>query len=407
MSERIIYDARVARVLAFKRELKFNKRKRTAMDNIKVETIEETQARCHANGATWLGDRVEFGVNGVDVPRDVAIKVFEEHGFASLVQRAPKPDSALKAASRRGRNPRGFLVREFVHPNADTPLAIHVTEVTGDDESGDEYTCLARVRIGQLGLDKDGNTVLKARAFPPEGQSEFPCDDAMLRAEDIAEHANHLLENMDASQLGKALRAAVEQAGGSKSLGGGNNYYVIAHNAPAVHDFMSECAERLGVYYLRDPKTTMGASHDRAVMQDAGKRKLGEELADMKARLTREIEESKSPSLTSKGKPKSREGYLKRQLENMQELGRKLALYKEVIEASVMAPLQETQELYQQHFRRLLEGQPIDFVDEEDADTHDDGSTQAMVPPSSVEELPPPTSVSLVEDDDEFEWANA
>lgn len=395
---------------------------------IESETIGETLERCDQYHAKWLGDRIEFAVTGVYVPRRDALKVFQEHGFASLVERPLKPDSALKAASRRGRNPKGYLVREFVHPNPDTPMAIHVTEVTGDDESGDEYTCLARVRIGNLGLDEDGNTIVQARAFPPEGQSQFPDEEARKRAEDIAQQANSLLENMDASQLGKALRAAVEQAGGSKSLGGGNNYYVIHHNAPALHAFMDECRVRLGIYYLRDPKTTMGAAHDVAVMQDAGKRKLTEELAEMKERLQREIEEAKSPSLTAKGKPKSREGYIKRQLENMQQLGNKLSLYKEVIEASVMTPLQETQELYQRHFRSLLQGQVVDFLDEEEepepvaetrtSDASPPPASEAPPPPPSVDELPPvsaphsgpvgqdaePDHGTLDDDEDLFGW---
>ncbi len=205
-----------------------------------METPQETQARCDRAGAEFFGDRLEFRAGGASVERKIARGIFEKHGLAAALPADPKPDTALSRAMREGRKPKGYLTKKFVSPNADTPLAIHITKVgAGHGEAGDEYTCHARVRVSHrvetdpvTGADI---TVPFAVAKPPEGQSEFTDVTARDRAIAIAQQANHLLSHAENKDLGAWLRAALESLFAVQSLGKGNNYNVPRRSVETAH----------------------------------------------------------------------------------------------------------------------------------------------------------------------------
>ena len=65
---------------------------------------------------------------------DVAVPVEElQHPGQSRRVRL----AACFRASREGKKPKGYITKAFVSPNADTPMAIHITRVdAGSGESG-------------------------------------------------------------------------------------------------------------------------------------------------------------------------------------------------------------------------------------------------------------------------------
>lgn len=333
---------------------------------VELETPAETIERCQKQGAEWLGDRVEYAfTKSVDAPRAAAIAIFERHGFKGVIPERPKAESILKSAGREGRQPKGYITREFVSPNKDTPIAIHVTRVTGEGEAGDEYSCLARVRIGQrraaTGFDEP-----YCVARPPDSQSEFPDETARQRALWIAERANHLLDHVATKDVSDAMRLALRTMGAVQSVGGGNNYYVPVALCQRVHALLSDCKDELEIYYLRDPKTTLGAKHEREAMQQAAETSFSDDLKLLYERLVLETNKAKHPTLHQKtGTPLSRTATLTRQIEELKKLGTRLDLYKGIVEERILSPLAKTRALYEKAFAEILNGDDVSFGTED------------------------------------------
>lgn len=348
--------------------------------DLKLETPAETRARCAEHNAEWLGDRIEFRPRGIDAPRALAKRIFEEHSFGDYVEAAPRPDSVLKAAAREGSNPTGYMTRKFVSPNKDTAVAIHVTLVTGRDESGDEYRCLARVRVGQLEDPATGLTQPAAIARPPEGATEYSDPAARDRAVWIAERANHVLHNVGNAHVSDAIRKALLSVGAVQSLGGGNNFYVPVGVAERVHAFMSEISTRLGLYYVRDPKTTLGAHHEREVIAEAAERSLTDDLDNMRKELELALEKSQNPTLTADGKPKKRHASLKHQIHKLQVMSTKMGLYRDIVERDILAPMAELRGTIEEHFKTILtaDGGSLDWVGSDAAEASGEASGEAQ-----------------------------
>ena len=363
------------------------------MNHITQEHPRATALRCKERNAKWFGDRITFAFRpgSVDALRATVKALFQQHGFGEFVTEIPRPETLLKDEKSKGRKPgkrsrkADYISREFVSPNPDTPLAIHVTKVTGRDESGDDYTCLARVRIGKRD-DGTGTIVPFAVARPPEGQTEFSDPVARERALSIANRVNHRLTHVVVGDVTSAIRKALESIGAMKSLGGGNNYWITAGSAERAHAFLEAIAKTLDMYYERDPKTSMGASHSKAMMAQAAQNSLEDQLKEMETELQKAIENAANPKLTKKGKPVKKTATLTHKKELVQSIGAKLTLWESVVEQRITKRLQAVRETLEQNFNTLLDSGSVSWIPEL--------SDAEPTTPSSDEEPAPPTQRS-------------
>lgn len=350
-------------------------------EHLKQETPAETIARCEKHGAKWLGDKVEFRYVGVDAPRATAKAIFEQHGFGDFVVEDPRPETVLKDTSKRGSTPDGYIQRPFVSPLPDTPIAIHVTRVTGKDESGDKYDCLARVRIGHRKDPATGDMVPFAMAKPPEGQTQFSDSAARDRALWIANGTNHRLNHVLTSDASAATRKALESIGCAKSLGGGNNYWVPAACGERVHAFLDAVAAKLGAYYLRTPITTLGAPHAKQAFAQAAQVSLEDDVADLEKKFEDALHDAKNPTINKKsGKPRKKTATYQHKVELAQAIQAKVALYLNVIDSRLVQRLNALAKKLEDNFTVLLDGGEVLWTDETKG-----------APPSS-EDAPAPTT---------------
>jgi hypothetical protein len=321
------------------------------MPKFVLETPSETRDRCAAHGAEHLGDRIEWSPERNRLyPRGTVAALFEDHGMGYAVPRDSKPVSLLNKAGRSGHTPAGMLTREFVSPNPDTPSALHVSRVSGSGEAGDEFTCLARVRLEWHPDAATGESRQVAVALPPEGQTEYADRAAADRAAWIAGRYNELTINLPGGDLSKWIGDALEGTGGVKSVGGGNNYFVPPAAADRVHAFLSAVAGATGLHYVRDPKTTLGASHDRAVIGQSAEASLSAKIAELRDDLRAAVATAADPDA------KRQPAFLARRIAAAVELRDKIAMYRAVLDASAVAPLDEAAELFRQHFATLADG---------------------------------------------------
>lgn len=352
-------------------------------EHLKQESPAQTIERCGKHGADWIGDKDEFRYVGVDAPRATAKAIFDAHGFGDFVVEDPRPETVLKDTAKRGATPDGYIQRPFVSPNTDTPLAIHVTKVTGNDESGDSYDCLARVRIGHRSDPATGAMVPFAIARPPEGKTEYTDSAARERALWIAEATNHRLNHVLTSDASAATRKALESVGCVKSLGGGNNYWAPAAIGERVHAFLDDVAAKLGAYYLRTPITTLGAPHAKVAFAQAVQVSLESDLGDLEGELEKALQSGKSPKLTKKGTPRKKTATLKHKIELAQAIQGKVALYRAVIDSRLTKRLDALSKKLEDNFTTLLDGGEVFW-----------GSDDKSAPPSSEEESAPTTARS-------------
>lgn len=391
------------------------------MKPIIQETPQETQIRCDRAGAQWLGDRVTFAYQrgSVDLPRDTLRAIFARYGLEECLTADPRPETLLKAAARQGKRPKGYLSREFVSPLPDTPISIHVTRVEGTDESGDEYTCLARVRIGYRDDPANpGCKIFFATARPPEGQAAFADETARDRAVWIAAHVNHQLTHVLTSEALDAIRKAVERMSCVKSLGGGNNYFVPTATAKRVHDFLRDLQTETKLYFERSPQTTLGSVQERAVMGQAAQVSLLDDLEDLESKLAQEIEAAANPTKTRTGKVRTRDHYIQARIDSLREVQGKLALYESVVEQRVTQRISRVRDTLEKHFTTLLGGgEVIDWTPsvgghegdvpsvpspaEESSEPKPSTQRSVTAPPSSEALAAAPTSVT---DSDPYSW---
>jgi hypothetical protein len=353
-------------------------------EHLRQESPVETIERCSKHGADWLGDKSEFRYVGVDAPRATAKEIFDRHGFGDFVVEDPRPETVLKDSAKRGSTPDGYIQRPFVSPLPDTPLAIHVTKVTGKDESGDKYACLARVRIGHRKDPSTGDMVPFAVARPPEGQTEFSDSTARERALWIANATNHRLNHILTSDASASTRKALESVGAVKSLGGGNNYWVPAAVGERVHAFLDDVGAKLGAYYLRTPITTLGAPHAKTAFAQAAQVSLEDDLSGLEAEFEKALADSKTPTINKKtGKPRRKTATLNHKIELARTIKSKVALYLNVIDNRLVKRLNALSQKLEDNFTVLLDGGEVLWTDETKG-----------APPSSDEEPAPTTARS-------------
>lgn len=357
-------------------------------EHIKPESPAETRERCKAHSAEWLGDRVEFKPAGRSVPRALARGIFETHGYGELLPAEPRANTILKRSSREGSTPRHMVCRSFVSPNSDTPESIQILRVSGSGETGDNFDCLARVRIAYRTDPTTGEAVPFAVAKPPEWQAEFRNREARDRAIWIATRCNTLLHEAHNKDIGFWLRAMFAGIGAAQSLGGGNSYYVPAALCDRLHGFMSAIATQLGVYYVRDPKTTLGASHDRAVMAQAVVSSLQDDIAELKDELTKAVDKSGGSRKRS-----ASEAFWGGKAD---ELRSKIELYRAIVKKTALDELDDCAELYRQHFTTLLDGGKVAWGDGGDEGDEGGGETIPISPASEPPSTPEQSGASFV-----------
>jgi hypothetical protein len=365
------------------------------------ETPAETIERCRKAGATWYGDKIEFCYRGVDTPRSLAKLIFEAHGFGDHVVTDPRPETVLKDTAKRGSKPAGYICRPFVSPLPDTPLAIHTTRVTGTDESGDEYTCGARNRIGFRADPTTGEQVPFVTAKPPEGQTEFADSVAHERALWIAEAANHRLSHVLTADVSAATRNALESVGCAKSIGGGNNYWVPAAVAERVHAFLADVATRLGAYHLRVAITSLGAPSEKGSFAAAAAVSLEDDVSRLEADLEKALADAASPTINKKtGKPRAKTATLTHKVELAQEIQAKIGLYRSVIDNRLSKRLDELSAKLEDSFRTLLNGGEVLWLGDDEPPSSDEEPAPATAPSPGSEEL----AAAAPELSDPFGW---
>jgi hypothetical protein len=343
------------------------------MTDPKHETPEDTLASC---GTNWLSDLSMFKPRNVDVSRAVAKSTFENFSFGACVKE-PRAETVLKRATREGRKPKGYDVKEFVRPNKDTPLSFgiyRIDPVTG--ETGDEHACVARVRLEkQFNQDAQQEETI-AVARPPEGKAE--CDDhtAWKRANEIADHANHLLLYVQNTDLGNAVRDAAKTIGAAKSLGGGNNYIVPTGIAQRWHDFMGDL-NKIGIWSGRIPLLKDSPASATMVCESA--------KASLEADL-RELKEKLKQAITKQDGERGRKASLTKQVAYAEALREKGKLYMELL-GDQISELQTLIDTFNNHFNQLLNGEKLPELV---ADSFKDFLGEAPVDVDSDEPAPVP-----------------
>lgn len=170
--------------------------------------IAEVQSGLAARGAQHIGDLVSWNAEGIDVPRDKGLAVFEAAGMG-VHWPAIEPGTALYRGVQNVRPPRPkkdapgprLDTRAFARPNPDTPVAYGVYQVDPrDGESGDRYTCGARVRV-----DPNSKVVV---AMAPEDEPAI--DEALALANRIADEANHLIRFAESRDVTNAMVGVIK-----------------------------------------------------------------------------------------------------------------------------------------------------------------------------------------------------
>jgi hypothetical protein len=198
--------------------------------------VARVQTALRDAGAKHIGDLVSWNTDGIDVPRVEARETFGLIGLARLIPDMD-PSTALNRAVKEARLRRadGFVAQPFKRPNQDTPLAWGIYEVRANDgEGGDALVLGARVRL------ENGVAVVRG----PE--STEPSAECMQRAQDIVEHANHLMTHVETRDVSGALTATVAALSGVplRSRGG---FYLLPSATCEQWAALRPGLEKLGV----------------------------------------------------------------------------------------------------------------------------------------------------------------
>jgi len=374
-------------------------------NNVTLESPAETVERCKATSADWYGDKIEFGFldKKATTSRTMFYGLCERHGYASHIPKEPRPEALLYSAAT-ARKLKGYLIAKFVSPNKDTPLAIGINRMRGHDESGDEIDCRARLRLSVRHNPATGLDERYAVARPPEGKAVFEDELARDRAMAIASAANermHVLINREAAGM---LRTILDKTGCAKSLGGGNNYYVSTGVAPELHDFLVDLTKNItGFHYERNPRTSQGATHTRAVMGQAVKASLTSGIDDLKKALQARIAASVREFTRSNGTKgvKKQTASLEFNLDEVRAFGAKMQAFQCCLDVGVLKQMNDVRELYSSHLKTLLDGgevkldEPTTTTQKNDSDDDDEAPK-----PRTVDTTGEPIEVAASADDD-------
>lgn len=172
------------------------------MRKTSASTIQESQKRIAASGGQHLGDLATWNADGVDVPREEVRAIFEREGFMNVAAELEPASALRRAVGETGKVP-GLVVNEFALPiKGSAAFGVYVVQANSG-ETGDGYTCGARVRINAQG---------RAVAMAPEGGVSI--EEALVHAENITERANHLMAHAKTVDVSGALISAVKTLGG-------------------------------------------------------------------------------------------------------------------------------------------------------------------------------------------------
>ncbi len=378
------------------------------MDNriIEFESPSEASRECESRGIKYLGDRVEFSVRGTTVERTKAKNAFASAGFAGIIPE-PAIEALLTRAAREGKRPKGLIEKPFARPNKDTPIAIGVyRNVAVDGESGDKWQCVYRVRVGF-------NPGPIAVGMVPENWHGAIDREAQERGDEIASICNRLMESLEASDLGTALRTAATKLGAAQSLGGGNNFFVPSTIAETWHDFAIRVRDELGIFYSRETRTDLFAS-EVALCQATAQASLEKDILALAEQVKTACEKSSGA--------RSREASLERRVEEHEVLRQKARLYKDLVSSALIERLDTVLKTLDESVHLMLGDQAVDssivmsVLDRFDKGTDEEikveGTPKESAPKANKAKSsdepkkrgrPKKTTIETVEEDDEDE----
>lgn len=279
--------------------------------------IAEAQSSLAARGGTHIGDLVSWNARSIDVSRDRGRAVFESAGLGEHWPNI-EPGTALYRGVQHVRPPKPSKndtgprldVRAFAKPNADTPVAygVYLVEPRAG-ESGDRYTCGARVRV-------DPQTKLVV-ALAPEDASAI--DEALAVANKIADQANHLLGFAETRDVSNAMVNVVRSLAGVPFRDNGGMYLVPPGKCGIWRALMPGLRE-LGV----DPIAIDMYDSPNAVAAASGAAKsaLEKDIAALRDELQKAVSEG------------MRKAPLKRRLEDCDALSARVELYRGVLQST-------------------------------------------------------------------------
>lgn len=327
-------------------------------------------------GQDWLADLSMFAVRGTTAPRLLAYEIFDTHGFAEDFK-DPGAESLLKRATRQGSKPHGYVCRQFARPDKDTPLSFGIYRIDAvEGESGDEHSCVARVRLEQQYNPKTQKLFHVAMARPPGKNGGDPIEDenGMKWAENIAQRANELLNQVDASDLGLYLRNAAETLGCAKSIGGGNNYIVPPMVAEQWYEFLNELQIKIGIWHERVVLSNETTQNKR-MTTEAATSSLDRDLQKLCEDLKKAIEKkSEIEKKKEKGERTGRGCDLGSRIKQGEQLRAKAKLFAEIL-GDKREELENLVDKLNVHFNALIDGGNVDpseaelsWIEENDSD---------------------------------------
>lgn len=276
--------------------------------------LRHAQREIAAQGGRHIGDLCSWNIAGVDAPRYATRDIFDREGLPGLIADQAL-DSALTRAAAEGRKPAGLVVRAFERPNRDTPCAVGLYRVRGrDGESGDDYVCVARVRVAAG----------SALPLPPEGEVTFSDEDARRFAEDIAKRANHLVGYVQSKDVSKAMTDALH-AIGAVPLRDRGGFYLVPPGQCERWRRLSSDLEAIGVERI------LIEMHDAPSNISAATRAASASLESDLAELQRELQDSIGKQDSDRKRPAA----LTRRVEECERIRAKAALFRDLLAGKV------------------------------------------------------------------------
>lgn len=268
--------------------------------------IDSVQTRNAAAGGQHIGDLTTWNATGVDMSRELAREIFESEGFGHLAPTI-EPASALTRAGNEVPKASKILVRAFARPRKDSPIALgfYVQEAR-DGESGDGYTCGARVRI---------TSMKGAIALPPEAADSI--DTAIAQAEQAAKRANHIMQNAQTVDVSTALIAAVKELGAIPLRDRGGFYLVPVSACDKWRRFTAKFSAH-GI----EPITI--EMHDAPSNVKAAASAVRGSLESEIAELTTDLEKAETEGMKT--------GSIERRVKMCEDLTAKAELYRNVLQ---------------------------------------------------------------------------
>jgi len=298
--------------------------------------LERAQRRIAAAGGRHIGDLISWNTERIDVSREAVRRLFATEGLADLIPDM-EPATALSRAAAEVKRPSGIIVRPFARPKGDTSAAVGIyVQTPRDGERGDDYPCGARCRV-----DRATSVIV---GLPPEGAPAI--DEALVHAEAMAAHANHLITHCETKDLSLAMVAAAKALSGVPLRDRGGFYLLPPSTCPAWAR-LKPGLEQLGVKPIRIEMHD--APDNVAVARAAAQGALEADIAE----LMQDLEKAGSEGM--------RQHALTRRVEICRELMAKADLYRGVLAGvtdQITAKVQDLQRRFEKH---LSAGDGVSF----------------------------------------------